>query len=94
MGSLSKGMIESRLSSADYENANLEMLPRSGPLRKCTTSLEGSYKTPVYEDVQELLECPVCMTIMYPPIYQVYFSNISYKLIILFFEKKEKKPRL
>ncbi|KAF2286282.1 hypothetical protein GH714_013139 [Hevea brasiliensis] len=43
---------------------------RGSALRKTATCLGGNLGTSSTSDVQNLLECPVCMNLMYPPIYQ------------------------
>lgn len=43
----------------------------SSTYRKADPGLGGNPGRPSNNDVQDLLECPVCMNLMYPPIYQV-----------------------
>ncbi|KAK8505721.1 hypothetical protein V6N13_061734 [Hibiscus sabdariffa] len=63
-GGVCKEVVESRFAFADYNMATLSADSRGSPLRKTGT---GSTWT---NDVHELLECPVCVNLMYPPIYQ------------------------
>ncbi|KAG8657765.1 E3 ubiquitin-protein ligase SINAT2 isoform X1 [Manihot esculenta] len=69
-GIISKEMIESRVAFADYETATSNTEFRALPSRKTATSFGGNLGTSSTSDVQNLLECPVCMNLMCPPIYQ------------------------
>lgn len=59
---------ESCIASADLNPASSSAELRSSAYRKAGPGLGGN---PGNNDVHELLECPVCMNLMYPPIYQV-----------------------
>ncbi|KAK8578340.1 hypothetical protein V6N13_116189 [Hibiscus sabdariffa] len=59
-----KEVIESRVAFADYNMPTLSADSRGSPLRKTVTGSTSA------NDVHELLECPVCVNLMYPPIYQ------------------------
>ncbi|XP_065861737.1 E3 ubiquitin-protein ligase SINAT2-like [Euphorbia lathyris] len=69
-GILCKEMIESRISFADYDTSTSSSELRDSPFRKATSRFSGNVGTSSTSDVQNLLECPVCMNLMYPPIYQ------------------------
>lgn len=62
-----KEVKDSRMAIADNIMSTSSMELRGSPFRK------GATRTPYTNEVQELLECPVCMNLMYPPIYQVYY---------------------
>lgn len=71
-GSFCKEMIESHSTygdSDDVATSNAEL--RSSPFKKAVSSLSANLGMASTNDVHELLECPVCMNLMYPPIYQV-----------------------
>ena len=70
-GGICKDVIESRLAFADYDMATSSSDLRGSPLRKAATGLGGNLGATSTNDVHELLECPVCINLMYPPIYQV-----------------------
>lgn len=63
-------MLGSQISFTDYETTSSELLSRRSNCGKVATSMGGSAWSPLNEDVHDLLECPVCMNLMYPPIYQ------------------------
>lgn len=69
--------IESRIGFVDYDMSTSNVELRSSPFRKTATGLGGNLGTNSNNDVQGLLECPVCMNLMYPPIYQVCSSYIK-----------------
>lgn len=67
-------VIECRgLASANFDymatTSNVDL--RSSPFKKAK---EIGMPSKTANDVHELLECLVCMNLMYPPIYQVYNS--------------------
>lgn len=68
-GGYCKEVIESHIAYADYDMATSSV--ELSPCRKATTSFGGNLGMTSNNDVHELLECPVCMNLMYPPIYQV-----------------------
>lgn len=70
-GGSCKEVIESRVTFADYDMATSSADLRGSPLRKTATALGGNLGSTSMNDVHELLECPVCVNLMYPPIYQV-----------------------
>ncbi|KAG4164286.1 hypothetical protein ERO13_A13G005450v2 [Gossypium hirsutum] len=70
-GGICKDVIESRITFAEYDMATSSAELRGSPLRKAATSLGGNLGATSTNDVHELLECPVCLNLMYPPIYQV-----------------------
>ena len=70
-GGICKDVIESRLAFADYDMATSSSDLRGSPLRKAATGLGGNLGATSTNNVHELLECPVCLNLMYPPIYQV-----------------------
>lgn len=61
----------SQTSFTYHDNASSELPLRRASYGKIATGLGGSAWTPLNEDVHDLLECPVCINLMYPPIYQV-----------------------
>lgn len=69
-GSACKEVLESY--STDYDIAMAKLDNNSTPTRATTGSggKQGIYST---NGVHELLECPVCTCLMYPPIHQVWF---------------------
>ncbi|MBA0667044.1 hypothetical protein Golax_000122 [Gossypium laxum] len=69
-GGICKDVIESRITFAEYDMATSSAELRGSPLRKAATSLGGNLGATSTNDVHELLECPVCLNLMYPPIYQ------------------------
>jgi E3 ubiquitin-protein ligase SIAH1 len=64
-------VIESCTASADLDPASSSAELRSSAYRKAASGLGGNPGRSSNNDVHELLECPVCMNLMYPPIYQV-----------------------
>ncbi|MBA0600241.1 hypothetical protein Gorai_006436 [Gossypium raimondii] len=70
-GGSCKEVIESRVTFSDYDMATSSADLRGSPLRKTATALSGNLGSTSMNDVHELLECPVCVNLMYPPIYQV-----------------------
>lgn len=70
-GSFCREMIESHISYGDFDAAPSNAEARSSPFKKAASSLSGNLGIASTNDVHELLECPVCMNLMYPPIYQV-----------------------
>lgn len=70
-GGICKEVIESSIAFADYDMATSNVELRGSPCRKATTGCGGNLGTTSNNDVHELLECPVCLNLMYPPIYQV-----------------------
>lgn len=71
-------MLGSQISFTDHDAASSELLSRRSNCGKVATGLGGSAWTPLNEDVHDLLECPVCVNLMYPPIYQVNLFLSSY----------------
>ncbi|KAH9740821.1 E3 ubiquitin-protein ligase SINAT2 [Citrus sinensis] len=69
-GGICKEVIESSIEFSDYEMATSSVELRGSPCRKATTGFSGNLGTTSNNDVHELLECPVCLNLMYPPIYQ------------------------
>ncbi|KAK4740791.1 hypothetical protein SAY87_024379 [Trapa incisa] len=65
-----RDMTDSRISSVDYDTLTLNTEWRSLSSGKSATSSRGNLRTSFKDGVHELLECSVCMTMMYPPIYQ------------------------
>lgn len=58
---------------------------RSSPHRKVGVVSGGKVGTPSKSAVQDLLECPVCLNLMYPPIHQVGSHILSVNKINLFY---------
>lgn len=70
-GSFCREVIEAHISCGDSDVATSNAEARSSPFKKAASSLSGNLGMASTNDVHELLECPVCMNLMYPPIYQV-----------------------
>uniref|UniRef100_A0A5B6ZSQ7 RING-type E3 ubiquitin transferase n=1 Tax=Davidia involucrata TaxID=16924 RepID=A0A5B6ZSQ7_DAVIN len=68
-GSIYHDIIESRTAFADYDIAPANVEFRSSPFRK-SASVCGKLGMASSSAVHDLLECPVCLNLMYPPIYQ------------------------
>lgn len=71
-----RDVIDSRIASVDYDTPTSNTEWRSSSSGKAATSSRGNLRTSFKDDVHELLECSVCMTMMYPPIYQVHKCSI------------------
>lgn len=65
-GGMYRDVVESRTALADYGIAPTETDSRNPPSRKSPAVVGGK------PGVHELLECPVCRSVMYPPIHQVH----------------------
>lgn len=76
-GGICKEVIESSIEFSDYEMATPSVELRGSPCRKATTGFSGNLGTTSNNDVHELLECPICLNLMYPPIYQVFSFCVS-----------------
>lgn len=63
-GGTYRDVVESRTALADYGTAPTETESRNPPTRKSAAAVGGK------PGVHELLECPVCLSVMYPPIHQ------------------------
>lgn len=72
-----RDVVDTRIASFDYDTTASNTEWRSSSSGKAAASSRGSLRTPFKDDVHELLECPVCMTMMYPPIYQVLLPSES-----------------
>lgn len=62
---------ESPISYEDFDLATSNAQLRSSPYRKAAHSSTLYPGRPSSNDVSVLLECPVCMNLMHPPIFQV-----------------------
>lgn len=69
-GSACKEVLESYPTVSDYEIATADLETNSKPTR-ATNGLGGQQGIYSTNGVHELLECPVCTCLMYPPIHQV-----------------------
>lgn len=69
-GSTCKEVLESHPTVADYDIATGKSDNNCTPT-KTTVGLGGKLGVYSNNGVHELLECPVCINLMYPPIYQV-----------------------
>ena len=71
-GSIYQDISESCVTSTDYdvEPANLEY--RGSPCQK-SNAVNGKGTMASNSAMHDLLDCPVCMNSMYPPINQVYY---------------------
>ncbi|XP_030955705.1 E3 ubiquitin-protein ligase SINAT2-like [Quercus robur] len=65
-----KEVTESCTTSMDSDLATSSAELGSSNYRKADPGLSGNPGRPSNNDVHDLLECPVCMNLMYPPIYQ------------------------
>lgn len=77
-GVKSKGVLKSRLTVPDYDMAKSET---GAALSKPTPGLGGKHGLYSTNGVHELLECPVCTSLMYPPIHQV---HLQFRLSVFF----------
>lgn len=82
-GSTYKEVLESHSTVTDYDIAMTKADTNLTPA-KTTAGLSGKKGISSPNGVHELLECPVCTSLMYPPIYQV-CCQLSYFLSFLFF---------
>ena len=74
-GVKSKGVLEFRLTVSDYDMA-MAKSETVGAVNKPTPVLGGKHGLYSTNGVHELLACPVCSSLMYPPIHQVNFLFI------------------
>lgn len=70
-GSAYENVMESRIALSDYVIAPDNAEFRSSPYRKVAAVVGGKLGMPMDSAVHDLLECPVCMNLMHPPIQQV-----------------------
>jgi E3 ubiquitin-protein ligase SIAH1 len=72
-GSIFKEVLESHVMSSDYETgkAKSEAKINSTLTKSTTVGLNGKNGTSSKNGVHDLLGCPVCNNLMYPPIHQV-----------------------
>lgn len=69
-----KEVLESRVIFSDYETAKSKSEANcNSSFAKSRTSLGGKNGNNSKNGVYELLECPVCKNLMYPPIHQVQY---------------------
>lgn len=74
-GGFLKEATEFCIASADSDLATSDAELGSSIYRNTGPGLGRNLGRPASNyDVHELLECPVCMNLMHPPIYQVFFS--------------------
>lgn len=71
-GGVWKDVIESRPKMLKYDVATTKM---DKNITRVATGKHGIQST---NSVHELLECPVCTTLMYPPIHQVGFLKTNF----------------
>lgn len=76
-GRFCEDVAESRMAFADSDVATSTGDVRTSPFRKAAPGLLGIPGMPSNHNVHDLLECPVCMNLMCPPIHQVCFSICS-----------------
>jgi len=84
-------VLESRAVSTDYGIVPTEMEFRSSPFRKCGAAVSGKRGMASNSAVHELLECPVCLNVMYPPIHQVYscvFETGNLKMLDILYHRE------
>ena len=70
-GGFGQQITESCITFVDLNAAMSNLELRSSPFKKTASNPNINLGTSSTNDVHELLECPVCMNLMYPPIYQV-----------------------
>lgn len=71
-GSSFKEVLEPRLIFSDFETAKSKSEANSNSsFTKSRTCLDGKNANHSKNGVYDLLECPVCKNLMYPPIHQV-----------------------
>ncbi|RYR51639.1 hypothetical protein Ahy_A06g026615 isoform A [Arachis hypogaea] len=77
-GSIFKEVLESHLMSSDYETgkAKYESKTSSTVMKSCV-GLNGKNGLSSKNGVYDLLECPVCKNLMYPPIHQCHCNPLS-----------------
>ncbi|XP_016652432.1 PREDICTED: E3 ubiquitin-protein ligase SINAT2-like isoform X2 [Prunus mume] len=69
-GRFCEDVAESRMAFADSDVATSTGDVRTSPFRKAAPGLLGIPGMPSNHNVHDLLECPVCMNLMCPPIHQ------------------------
>ncbi|KAK6925723.1 Seven-in-absentia protein, TRAF-like domain [Dillenia turbinata] len=69
-GTISKEVVKSNTASSDYYSPSGDLESRNSPSRKAAAAHPGHGRVSSHNEVQELLECPVCTNLMYPPIHQ------------------------
>lgn len=84
-GGVFKEVLESHLLSSDYETGKAKSEAKSSStFPKSSVGSTGKNEISSKNGVYDLLKCPVCKNLMYPPIHQVQC------LIFLFLFGKEK----
>lgn len=76
-GGVCKDVIESHPKTLKYDVATTKT---DKSVTRIATGVSGKHGMQSTNGVHELLECPVCSTLMYPPIHQVCFYTV-YHLI-------------
>jgi len=73
-GGIFKEVLESHLLTSDYETgkAKSEAKINSTLTKSSSVGLNGKHGTSSKNGVHDLLGCPVCKNLMYPPIHQVH----------------------
>lgn len=78
-GSACEEVVESHVTKSDYDIAKSKYDTNSNsPLRKSSAGVGGKHGSHSKNGVQELLECPVCKNLMYPPIHQVHYLHFHF----------------
>lgn len=73
-GIMNKEEIEPRIACLKHDTghpATSDAELRGSPLRKAATPSPGNPGKQSASNMQDLLDCPVCFTVMHPPIFQV-----------------------
>lgn len=78
-GGVCKQVVESHPKHVKYD-VGMGKMEKNNTLKKSAIGLGEKHRIPSTNGVHELLECPVCKSLMYPPIYQV-FSFFRFPLI-------------
>lgn len=87
-GSVFKEVLESHLLSSDYETGKAKFEAKSNStFTKSSVGLNGKNGISSKNGVHDLLGCPVCKNLMYPPIHQVqclqFLSFFSFGVCVL-----------
>lgn len=69
-GGVCKQVVESHPKHVKYD-VGMGKMEKNNTLIKSAIGLGEKHRIPSTNGVHELLECPVCTNLMYPPIYQV-----------------------
>lgn len=71
VGGVYKELVESYPKPGEYDAGMAKMEKNNIPVRNVVEAGEN-HRISLTSEVHELLECPVCTSLMYPPIHQVF----------------------